>query len=222
MAALKGLIIAICSLGAVALMGLGVHSSLGLQGYEATVTVAPKISVRGLPNVFAGGSTTVATVTKPAPVPVAAPEVPVVAVDAGVAAVGAEVDAGAVVDAGVAAAVVVDAGVKAPAVPAPAPVVPAPVAAPVPAPVVAKPPAPATASGDGVLNLQASDTADVFVDGKRMGASPVLGVKVKVGAHKVRFDCYDAAGNTVAGAVQNVTAVADKEVDVSFACPASE
>ncbi len=75
---------------------------------------------------------------------------------------------------------------------------------------------------DGVLNLQATDTADVFVDGKRMGASPVLGVKVKVGAHKVRFDCYDAAGNTVAGAVQNVTAVANQEVDVSFTCPASE
>lgn len=73
---------------------------------------------------------------------------------------------------------------------------------------------------EGHLNLRASDTADVFVDGKKVGSSPVLGFKAKAGAHKVRFDCYDAAGNTVAGPVQTVSVAADTESDVEFTCPA--
>lgn len=81
---------------------------------------------------------------------------------------------------------------------------------------------PVTTGVDGVLFLRATETADVFVDGKRVGSAPVLGLKAKLGPHKVRFDCYDAAGNTVAGAVQNVIATAEKPVDITFACPPSE
>lgn len=210
MAALKWVMISVCSLAALGLTGFGVKGSLGLRGNEPSVPTVAKISLRALPAPFVVGTAS--------PKPTATTRPAEQAVDAGVApVVAAPVVAPPVAavkpDAGAAIAVV-DAGAHAPVVKAaPPPVAPV---APVPAPVVAAPVA------DGVLNLQASDTADVFVDGKRMGASPVLGVKVKVGAHKVRFDCYDAAGNTVAGAVQNVTAVANKEVDVSFTCPASE
>jgi hypothetical protein len=80
--------------------------------------------------------------------------------------------------------------------------------------------APKPLAAEGQLNLRASDTADVFVDGKKAGSSPVLGFKVKVGTHKVRFDCYDTAGNTVAGPVQTVNVAADTETDVEFTCPA--
>lgn len=103
---------------------------------------------------------------------------------------------------------------KAPA-PAPAP------AAAAPAPAAAKPPAPVAAPpADGTLNLRATDTADVYLDGKKVGGSPLLGVKARVGSHKVRFDCYDAAGNTVAGPVQSVSVKADAETDVEYTCPA--
>jgi hypothetical protein len=75
---------------------------------------------------------------------------------------------------------------------------------------------------DGVLNLRASDTSDVFVDGKKVGSSPVLGLKVKPGAHKVRFDCYDSAGNATTGAVQSVSVASGGEAGFDFACPAAE
>lgn len=84
---------------------------------------------------------------------------------------------------------------------------------PKPAPVAAPP-------AEGMLNLRASDTADVYLDGKKLGGSPLLGVKAKVGNHKVRFDCYDAAGNTVTGAVQTVAVKPDAETEVDFTCPA--
>jgi hypothetical protein len=70
-----------------------------------------------------------------------------------------------------------------------------------------------------MLNLRASDTADVYLDGRKLGGTPLLGVKAKVGNHKLRFDCYDAAGNTVAGPVQTVAVKAEAEVDVEFTCP---
>lgn len=91
-----------------------------------------------------------------------------------------------------------------------------------PAEVAAKPPepkAPPPPPAEGMLNLRASDTADVYLDGKKLGGSPLLGVKAKVGNHKVRFDCYDAAGNTVTGAVQTVAVKADAETDIEFTCP---
>jgi hypothetical protein len=76
--------------------------------------------------------------------------------------------------------------------------------------------------GEGVLNLRASDTADVYVDGKKVGGSPVDGLKVRAGTHKVRFDCYDTAGNTIPGAAKSVTVAADGEQSVDFECPAVE
>ena len=129
----------------------------------------------------------------------------------------------AALDGGSGSPVVVDGGVAAPPV-APvdagsAPKPPVPAAKPdagAPAVVIRPPPQPV---GEGLLNLRASDTADVFVDGKKVGGSPIEGLKVRAGAHKVRFDCYDAAGNTVPGAAKTVTVVADSEENVEFTCP---
>lgn len=89
------------------------------------------------------------------------------------------------------------------------------------APPKAPPPAAAPA-GEGTLNLRASDTADVYVDGKKVGGSPVMGFKAKVGTRRVRFDCYDAAGNAIAGPVKTVTVKVDEEQDVEFTCPDAE
>ena len=85
-----------------------------------------------------------------------------------------------------------------------------------PEPVVAAPKVPPV---EGMLNLRATDTADVYLDGKKLGGSPLLGIKARVGNHKVRFDCYDAAGNTVAGPLQTIAVKADAEVDVEYPCP---
>lgn len=101
--------------------------------------------------------------------------------------------------------------------PAPVAEKPAPVAEKPPAPKPAAPPPPVAA--DGILNLRATDTADVYLDGKKLGGAPILGVKAKVGAHKLRFDCYDAAGNTVPGSPQTVTVKLDTETDLEFPCP---
>lgn len=122
-------------------------------------------------------------------------------------------DAGATVEEGA------DAGVT------PPPVVDAGVVAPPPAPKdagVARPPPPPQPVGEGLLNLRASDTADVYVDGKKVGGSPIEGLKVRAGTHKVRFDCYDAAGNTTPGAAKSVTVAADGEQSVEYECPAVE
>jgi outer membrane biosynthesis protein TonB len=103
---------------------------------------------------------------------------------------------------------------------------------PAPAPVAAKPPAPRPPpSGEGVtpatggapaamgqFNLRASDTADVFVDGKKVGGSPVLGLKVKPGKHKIRFDCYDSTGEARPGVAQTHEVGADGEKDVEWDC----
>jgi hypothetical protein len=85
-----------------------------------------------------------------------------------------------------------------------------------PKPALKTPPAPAA---EGLLNLRATDTADVYLDGKKLGSSPLLGVKARVGTHKVRFDCYDAAGNTVTGVAQTVAVKAEAEVELDFTCP---
>ncbi len=103
-----------------------------------------------------------------------------------------------------------------------------------PAPPVNKPPptavapapaaggaAPAAAGGtEGSLNLRASDTADVYIDGRKVGGSPVLGHRVKAGKHKVRFDCYDPSGEAKQGIVQTVDVGVDGERDVEYECPA--
>jgi S1-C subfamily serine protease len=75
---------------------------------------------------------------------------------------------------------------------------------------------------EGSLNLRASDTADVFLDGKKAGGSPLLGIKVKAGKHQIRFDCYDATGNAKPGIVQTVDVAADGEKDVEFECLSAE
>jgi len=88
--------------------------------------------------------------------------------------------------------------------------------------VPARPPPPPQPVGEGLLNLRASDTADVYVDGKKVGSSPIDGFKVRAGTHKVRFDCYDAAGNTTPGAAKTVTVAPDSEQSVEYECPAVE
>ncbi|MDP3503322.1 MAG: hypothetical protein Q8S33_23510 [Myxococcales bacterium] len=121
----------------------------------------------------------------------------------------------AVVDAGSPAPAPVDAGVA--KVPTPPPAAAKPDAG-APA-VVNRPPPPPQPVGEGLLNLRSTDTADVFVDGKKVGGSPIEGLKVRAGAHKIRFDCYDAAGNTVPGTAKSVTVAADAEESVEFTCP---
>jgi cytoskeleton protein RodZ len=109
---------------------------------------------------------------------------------------------------------------------------PAPVVAPAAAPVAAKPAPTAPKSGegavkpaaggsttDGSLNLRASDTADVYIDGRKVGGSPVLGHRVKAGKHKVRFDCYDGSGEPRPGIVQTVEVAVEGERDVEYECP---
>lgn len=48
-------------------------------------------------------------------------------------------------------------------------------------------PAAASSSGQGVLNINSIPIANVIVDGKPMGSTPRLGVKVKAGNHTVVF-----------------------------------
>lgn len=204
----KSLLIGLCALLGLGAIAFGVLGALSLPaaGEHAVVTVA-EVTLRPLP--------TLSATAAPVPTPAAATDggaapapVPVAEVDAGIAA-------------------------PAPApVPAP-PVPPAPIPAPVPAAkpdagvaAAPKPPAPApppvAPAADGLLTLRASDTADVYVDGKKVGTSPVEGLKVKAGAHKVRFDCYDASGNTTPGAAKTVTVPADGEQTLEFECPAAE
>jgi hypothetical protein len=76
--------------------------------------------------------------------------------------------------------------------------------------------------GEGTLDLAASDTADIYLDGKKVGSSPMRGVKVRSGNHKVRFDCYDAAGNAVTGSVKVLAVAPDQAVEVKYPCPESQ
>lgn len=89
--------------------------------------------------------------------------------------------------------------------------------APAPQPKLSRPPAPRLA--DGLLNLRASAAADVYVDGKRAGSSPVLSFKVKAGTHRIRFDCLDAEGKATPGPANSVTVAADAGEDVDYTCP---
>lgn len=94
---------------------------------------------------------------------------------------------------------------------------------------VAKTPKPASetgdapaVAGDGLVNLKASDTAEIVVDGRKLGPSPRMNVKLKAGKHKVRFDCYDAEGSLKAGKVQTIDVAPDSQQDVDYECPAVE
>ena len=74
----------------------------------------------------------------------------------------------------------------------------------------------------GSVNLRASDTADVFIDGRKIGGSPILGHRVKAGKHKVRFDCYDATGEALQGVSLTIDVPADGEKDLEYDCPSQE
>ncbi|MDP1921474.1 MAG: hypothetical protein Q8L14_34860 [Myxococcales bacterium] len=193
MAVAKSVFIGLVALLGLGALALGVFGGLGLSasGPLPPVTVR-EIELRPFPSARA---------------PLAA--VPN-AVDGGAEAPAAAVDAGSPAPA----PAVVDAGVVKP--PPPPPATKPDAGAPA---VVRPPPPPPQPVGEGLLNLRSSDTADVFVDGKKVGGSPIEGLKVRAGAHKIRFDCYDAAGNTVPGTAKSVTVAADAEESVEFTCP---
>jgi hypothetical protein len=189
----------------------------GLAGLVLAVLSAPRVApialkasvepvtLRPLPTLVArAGSDAVA----PTPGSEAKPE-PRESVDAGVKAQEKPLDAGV--------KTAPDAGVKAAAQQPPAPA-PTPVKAAASPPPAAAPVAAPAGAAEGLMNLQASDTADIYVDGRKVGSSPVMGLKTKVGQHKVRFDCYDAAGNAVTGPVKVVTLTPEKDLDVEFTC----
>lgn len=180
--------------GSVALGALGYGLASGPAGAVATKTfIASALELRPFPN-RAPAMAGAAAVNKP-PVPAA----PIA--DAGVPALPPPPPR-AVVDAGVA-----------PRPPAPAPANPSPAPA-------ASSPAPAVA--EGTLDLQASEAADVFVDGRKVGSAPVQNLKVKAGTHKVRFDCYDSSGNSTPGQAQTATVRADEPTEITFTCPPVE
>ena len=106
--------------------------------------------------------------------------------------------------------------------PALPPAAPKPAAAKTPHPAPEGEVAAAGGGGDGTINLKASDTAEVVVDGRKVGPSPRLGMKLKPGKHKIRFDCYDAEGNLKAGKVQTVDIAAESEQDIDYDCPPIE
>lgn len=214
MAALKWVAVAVFSLGALGALGMGFTS--GSITREPNLATPPAVALRAFPagNVVAAAAAP-ADAKKPAEVAEAAPPEPKPTEVA--AAKPPEPKPAEPKPAEVAAA----------KPPEPKPAEPKPAAAnptaAAPAPVAAKPPEPkpaAAPAAEGMMNLRASDTADVYLDGKKLGGSPLLGVKAKAGNHKVRFDCYDAAGNTVAGPVQVVSVKPDAEVEVEFTCPA--
>jgi hypothetical protein len=72
-----------------------------------------------------------------------------------------------------------------------------------------------------ILDLRASDSAEVVVDGRSVGPSPQLGLRVKPGRHEIRFDCYDENGDLTPGEVQSVDVGPASERDVSYDCPLS-
>ncbi len=197
MAAVKWIVVALFSLAGLGALAMGVVE--GGAPRQPVLTSAPAISLRTYPAL--GGALT------------AAPGVPEVAKTPEPVAAKTPEPVAAKTPEPVAAKTPEPVAAKTPPPTTPAPTTPAPVAA---APVAKAPPVPVA---EGMINLRATDTADVYLDGKKLGGSPLLGVKSKVGNHKVRFDCYDAAGNTVAGPVQTVAVKAEAEVDIEYTCP---
>ncbi len=195
MAVAKWILIGVCGLLGLGALAIGIMGALSMSQAGALPPLAvPKVSVRPFPT----ATTSAATPSPTAPAP---------AMDGGTPVSPPAVDAGAPPS---------PTPPSPPAPPAPTPRPDAGTAAPKP------PPPPPTPVGEGYLTLRASDTADVFVDGKKVGGSPIEGLKVKAGPHKVRFDCYDAAGNTLPGAPKTVTVTADAEATLEFACPVPE
>jgi outer membrane biosynthesis protein TonB len=194
MSALKMGLAVLLSLSGVAALAAGVVSAEGIRTPAPTLRAPVSANVRPHPPVFASAKKEEKPVeAAPAePVAVKAPE-----------AKPAEVPKPAPTPAE---------PVKAPAAEAPKPQPKEPPAKPAPAPA-----APASAA-EGRLTMRASDTADVYLDGKKVGQSPVSGYRAKAGAHKVRFDCYDSSGNAQKGDVQTVLVPPDEDVEVEFQC----
>ena len=214
MSVLKWIVVVGLGLAGLGSLGFGLMAAAPLRVQHPVAGGAPKVALRAFPGSPAVASAKMQTAPK---TPGAdAGSVEPHAADAG------KVEAHPAPDAGkVEVHVAPDAGKAAPdAGNKPAPVDAGAVVRPPPNPL--PPPPPRPGAGEAELNLRASDTADVFLDGKKIGASPLMGLKVKAGPHKVRFDCYDAAGNTTPGQVQPITLAPDENKIVEFTCPASE
>jgi type IV secretory pathway VirB10-like protein len=77
-------------------------------------------------------------------------------------------------------------------------------------------------TGDtGQLNLKADQTAEVYVDGRKVGVTPVLSHKVSIGRHRVRFDCLTPDGKK-RGSDQRVKVPPLGEVLVEHKCADAE
>jgi hypothetical protein len=220
MGALKWIVVSICGLGGLGVIALGLMSATPARAAARAAPLSP-VALRPFPGGPAIPVPAAAAKATPEPL-AAAPEKNEKPVDAGTKAAEAPVDAGSKASEAAAKAVV-DAGTKAPEAAAKA-VVDAGTTPPVAAKaaVPKAEPAPAAAVPDGFIDLQASEAADVFIDGRKVGSAPVNGVKLKAGPHKIRFDCYDAAGNTTPGQAQTVVVPSGDTAEVNFNCPATE
>ena len=72
-------------------------------------------------------------------------------------------------------------------------------------------------SEDGRLNLKSNGASEVWVDGKKIGRSPMQGVVVSAGKHSARFDCV-GDGGARRGSNLSVEVPPFAEVDVDFDC----
>jgi len=81
------------------------------------------------------------------------------------------------------------------------------------------PTAPPAPHEDATLNLRANRTADVYLDDKKLGTTPLESFKTKARTYQVRFDCYDSAGNVIPGENRAVIAKPNEEQLVEFSCP---
>ncbi|MBK7861350.1 MAG: hypothetical protein IPJ65_22605 [Archangiaceae bacterium] len=216
---MKWALIALLTLGALGAWAMGLKAAGGLSG-EVKPMPMPKVPMRAWPQL--SGSTVAVAAAAPAPAkpepkpePVAAPAPKPEPVKPEVA------KPEPVAPAPKPEPVAKPAPAPAPVQPKPAPA-PAPEAAPKPAvaaPAPAAAPPPPAEQGEGTVNLKASDTAEIVIDGRKIGPSPKLGLKLKAGRHKIRFDCYDENGNLKPGKLQQVDLKADEERDVDYECP---
>ncbi len=81
------------------------------------------------------------------------------------------------------------------------------------------PTAPATPHDDATLNLRADRPADVYLDDKKLGTTPLESFKTKARTYQVRFDCYDSTGNVIPGENKAVIAKPNEEQLVEYNCP---
>jgi hypothetical protein len=70
----------------------------------------------------------------------------------------------------------------------------------------------------GIITVRAKGKGNIYVDNKKRGTAPIMGVKVPVGEHTIRVDCADADGNFATGENQIVTVNLNEETAVSMPC----